>query len=283
MNDRTVSKTTNTKEGVVEFSLYGVGIPILFVHGGHTSSRFTLPHKGLDTDKFQLITPSRPGYGGTPLKNKKTPRDAGSLFVSLLDSLNIQKAIIYGISAGGLTALEIAGNFPERVEKLILVSAASMPWLDKNNKIYRLSKIFFSPLIELVTWGLIKTIAGISPKSIARVFFKELSSVKNPELGESEITEFIQTVKTFRSKTGFVNDIDQTLGPDVLRKIICPTLILHSKNDNGVSLDHASLAKAEIRNSKLNILDNQWGHMVWIGGDYKFAHDIILRFIDDKN
>ena len=39
---------------------------------------------------------------------------AADLFVALLDELNIQKAIVVGISAGGLTALEIAANYPDQ-------------------------------------------------------------------------------------------------------------------------------------------------------------------------
>lgn len=69
-------KIINTRLGDIEYSSFGKGIPILFLHGGHSNCYEKLCHKGFDLTRFQLITPSRPGYGETPLNNKKTPKKA---------------------------------------------------------------------------------------------------------------------------------------------------------------------------------------------------------------
>jgi pimeloyl-ACP methyl ester carboxylesterase len=61
------SSVINTKIGEIEYCSVGQGIPIVFIHGGHSNCFDTLSHKGFDLSKFQLITPSRPGYGKTPL------------------------------------------------------------------------------------------------------------------------------------------------------------------------------------------------------------------------
>lgn len=49
--------------------------------------------------------------------------------------------------------------------------------------------------------------------------------------------------------------------------IKCPPLIIHSKNDNSVAFEHAEHATKMIKNSKLLGLDNEWGHLFWIGND----------------
>src|SRR4051812_48995525 len=119
-----------TSKGAVEYTSFGHGRPMLIVVGGHTNCRENIFHKGLDPEEFCFITPSRPGYGLTPLTDQnKTPKATADLFVALLDELKIQKVIVLGISAGGLTALELAANYPARVEKLILMSALSKKWL----------------------------------------------------------------------------------------------------------------------------------------------------------
>ena len=100
----------------------------------------TVFQKGFDTIKYQLITPSRPGYGNTPLNDNFTPKDTADLTASLLYYLGIDKVIVYAISAGGLTSIELAAEYPERVEKLILASAVSKKWLDKNGKVYKTAK-----------------------------------------------------------------------------------------------------------------------------------------------
>ncbi|MGB3781140.1 MAG: alpha/beta hydrolase, partial [Tunicatimonas sp.] len=145
-------KITNTRLGDIEYSSFGKGIPILFLHGGHSNCYEKLCHKGFDLTKFQLITPSRPGYGETPLSNKKTPKKAAELVIELLNNLSSEKVIVYGISAGGLTAIELAANYPEKVDKLILASAVSKKWLDENGKTYKTAKMMFSPNIEKFIW-----------------------------------------------------------------------------------------------------------------------------------
>lgn len=131
------AEVINTELGEIEFHSIGKGTPILFVHGGHSNCYETLCHKGFDLEKFQLITPSRPGYGKTSLANNNTPRRAARLFVKLLDHLSIEKVIVYGISAGGPTAIALAATYPERTEKMILASAVSKKWLDRKEKVYR--------------------------------------------------------------------------------------------------------------------------------------------------
>lgn len=58
-----------TAKGRVEYSITGTGMPVVFLHGGHSNCNETLFHKGFDTRTFSLITPSRPGYGNTPLSD----------------------------------------------------------------------------------------------------------------------------------------------------------------------------------------------------------------------
>ena len=51
-------KIIDTDKGQVEYSIVGKEKPVLFLHGGHSNCKETLFHKGFDTNKFQLITPS---------------------------------------------------------------------------------------------------------------------------------------------------------------------------------------------------------------------------------
>ncbi len=275
-----INTTINTCEGVIEYSTCGKGTPILFVHGGHTNSTFTLPYKGIDLAKFQLITPSRPGYGKTPLAKHTTPKETAKLFVALLDCLKIEKVIVYGISAGGWTAIELAALYPERVSSLILASAVSKEWHAKGGKVYKFAKIIFDPKIEWATWGLIRIISVISPNHIAKLFFPEFSTAKKGLLVKNEVLELVWHMKYFRAYSGFVNDLDQCVEVDSLRRITCRTLILHGIYDNSVSVEHAHHSNKEIPNSKLVLLDNSWGHMLWIGQESKSVEKAVLAFIN---
>ena len=274
-------KIIKTELGKIEYSTTGNGKPILFIHGGHTNCNSTLWHKGFDLKKFQLISPSRPGYQNTPLNDNKTPKQAADMIIALLDYLTIDKVILYGISAGGLTTIELAGNYPERVEKLILASAISKEWLDKKGKLYKTAQRIFNPKVEGFVWGMIRFFSGLFPILIAKNFYPEFSTNMPHKLIKKDVKELLSMFKNFSSGTGFINDIDQNIDNDIISKIKCPTLIIHSKNDNSVAFEHALHSKKMIENSKLVELNNEWGHLFWIGTDSKKSIEKAIKFIEE--
>lgn len=273
-------KIINTDIGQVEYSIVGTGLPVLILHGGHSNCKETLCHKGFDINKYQLITPSRPGYGNTPLDDIYTPKKTADLIISLLDYLKIDKVVLYAISAGGLTSIELAARYPERVEKLILASAVSQKWLDKNGQVYKIAKKLFNPKTEGIVWGLIRFFSGIFPKIIANNFYPQFSTNKTHKLEKSDIKELLSTFKYFNSKTGFMIDIEHDIEKEIISEIQCPTLIIHSINDNSVSYEHAVHANRMIKNSKLVGLDNEWGHLFWIGNDSNVSIRKTIEFIE---
>lgn len=271
----------NTKLGEIEYCTIGKGIPVLFVHGGHSNCNETLCHKGFDLENFQLITLSRPGYGKTPLSDNKNPRQTADLIMELLKGLSVDNIIVYGISAGGLTAIELAGNYPNKVSKLILASAVSKKWLDEQGKIYKTAKKMFNPKIEKIVWGMVRFFSSIFPNMIAKSFYPQFS--KNPvhKLKKVDIKELVSTMKFYNSKMGFLNDIDQNINDEIITKIKCPTLIIHSENDSSVPLEHAKYSNQMITSSKIEILQNDWGHLFWIGADSKSSIEKTIEFIKE--
>ncbi|NOR87160.1 MAG: alpha/beta fold hydrolase [Bacteroidales bacterium] len=276
-------KIAKTELEKIEYSTTGNGKPILFIHGGHTNCNETLWHKGFDLKKYQLITPSRPGYGNTPLNNNKTPKQQADLIILLLDYLGIDKVILYSISAGGLTTIELASNYPERVEKLILASSISKEWLDKNGKLYKTAHRIFNPKIEGFVWGMIRFFSGWFPNLIAKTFYPQFTTNQPHKLRKKDVKELLSIFKNFKSGKGFINDIDQNIDPEIISKIKCPTLIIHSKSDNSVLFEHALHSNKMIENSKFVALNNEWGHLFWIGKDSDDSISKTIEFITDNN
>lgn len=264
-----------TAKGQIEFTRSGTGRPILIVVGGHTNCRETIFQKGLDQQEFCFITPSRPGYGGTPLTSqKKTPRGTADLFVALLDTLGIKSVIIFGISAGGLTALEIAANYPERVESMILLSALTKKWFANDSGLYRGAKRIFEPSIERYTWSLYRFFFRYAPQTMAKLMFKAVSKYRPVEFTQDELIELKQMTLAMRSYAGFDNDLDQDIDSNILDRITCRTLIVHNYFDNTVDQSHPQNAKTGIHNSELIICHNRWGHLLWLGEEY---HEILAE------
>jgi len=272
----------DTNKGIIEFSLIGEGIPILFVHGGHSSSNEKLFQKGFDTNRFCLITPSRPGYGNTPLSNNFSPKHAAELFIAILDELKLKSVIVIGISAGGLTAIELVSSFPDRVAKLILISAVTKKWLAENDKTYIKAKKIFSPAIEKYSWGLFRFFYSLFPNLMAKTMFKELSNFQPIDFTKDEVAELFTMIKLQRSKNGFINDLNQSIDQNTITGIDCPTLILHSSKDNSVNIEHAKYAHSKIKNSILKTYTNRWGHLLWLGQESNIPIKDALKFIDNE-
>ena len=81
----------------------------------------------------------------------------------------------------------------------------------------------------------------------------------------------------------FFIDLSQTstITPEYLCSVKCPTLILHSKNDSAVPLDHAYHAHQNIPNSKLVVL-NSWGHLIWLGKHAQRVNDEVVDFLESR-
>ncbi len=276
-----MKSTIHTELGQIEYSEIGSGEPILFIHGGHSNADELLFQKGYDTSKYRLIMPSRPGYGNTPLAGFAQPREAADLIASLMNALEIEEAIVVGISAGGLTAISLAAYYPRRVKKLVLISAITQKWLNTDDKFYRRSKKLFAPEVEKRNWRLFRFFFNIFPQIMGKSIFKQLSTRKIGRIPKEELAEIREMIYKQSSDEGFMADINQEIEEGLLQKIECPTLILHSENDNSVSINMAKNANKKIPKSRLQIFDNKWGHLLWIGQESKEPIQAVMQFIDE--
>lgn len=100
------------------------GHAVLFCHA-LTGSRLQRPVDPnlLERLGIRLITADRPGTGlSTPKRHRRLldwPEDA----VALLDHLGLERVPVMGLSGGGPYAMALAWRYPERVERLALVSS----------------------------------------------------------------------------------------------------------------------------------------------------------------
>ena len=98
INLKANSETVETSLGFVEYTLRGSNGPdLLFIHG--TPGGYDQTTEA--TDKFRVLTPSRPEYLRTSILLGKTPLQQAKVFKALLEALGIDKVIVMGTSGGG--------------------------------------------------------------------------------------------------------------------------------------------------------------------------------------
>ncbi|MGI5163363.1 alpha/beta fold hydrolase [Spirillospora sp. CA-253888] len=108
---------------------HGEGRPLLLLHGGlHTidlSFGALLP--GLAAG-HRAIAVEMQGHGRTPdIDRPPTPENLAGDMVALLDHLGVGRADVFGFSLGGLVALQMAIDAPERVGRVVMASAPCAP------------------------------------------------------------------------------------------------------------------------------------------------------------
>ena len=77
-------------------------------------------------ERFRLVRYDTRGHGGSPTPpGPYRVEDVGQDVLELLDHLGIERAHIAGLSLGGMTAMWVAINAPERVDRLALLCTTS--------------------------------------------------------------------------------------------------------------------------------------------------------------
>lgn len=279
--DRSVkSQIANTARGAIEYTWLGKG-PVILVSHGTSSNCFSVEgSEPLLKAGFSVLTPSRPGYGRTPLNTGVSAAQGAEAMVALLDTLNIETCVVKAISGGGPTGIALAANHPERVRRLALLEAITRPEGRADESAYQSQKSFYGPLHGLF-WNMLGLISRLSPAGMARQTMMIFSS-HDPEdvfkqLTPKDIEAICHFYQNHSSRRGAVNDLAHIVGSELLQKIRAQTLVVHSREDKSVPFDHAEWALAHIPHAEL-CESGATGHFYWVGPDYPRISQKLVSF-----
>lgn len=105
----------------------GAGPPLIFAHGLTSHLQVTRMELAPLADRYRLILFDQRGHGAsTPITDPALydPQRMADDIGAVLDSLDIERAIVGGESMGAATALTFALKHPNRVEQLLLTAPA---------------------------------------------------------------------------------------------------------------------------------------------------------------
>ena len=255
----------------------GQGQPLVLVHGSGPAttawSAFGSIIQSL-AERFRVLAPDMPGWGNSTATPFDSARQVPAL-VSFLDSVGIETAAVAGNSLGGMTAIRLAAEHPDRVSHLITLSAPA-PGTDT-----------FAPA-DLPTEAQMALLATYQDPSSAN--FRRLTSalVFDQSLATDEPAEHraaaarahpehLRNFLTGIARTGAAATTYLTLA-ERLAQLATPSLVIHGRDDRLVGYESGLRLVAALRNSRLLLL-NRCGHWPQV----EHAHEVgrtIAGFIE---
>lgn len=226
------------------------GKPLVFVHGLSGSWPNWLEQLPAFAREHRVIALDLPGFGHSPMPAAKLSiAGYARMLDGLLDRLEIDAAAVIGNSMGGFIAAELAISFPQRVERLVLVSAAGISTHQHRGSVLatpalrRIERV----LMAGGAWAAAKsdTVAGR-----ARLRDLTLSVVaRHPSrLPAPLAAEQLRGA----GKPGFLQGFEAVLDYEIserLGEIACPTLIVWGDSDRLISVRDADVFAELIPNS----------------------------------
>lgn len=236
---------------------------LVLVHGLGTYAKGWLRNIEPLSKHYRVIAVDLPGYGKSDKGYYEYTMDFNAqVLVELLDALEIEKATFVGHSMGGQISMTIALNYPERVNKLVLISPAGFERFDDGEGAW---------MTGVMTPELVRDTPIRSIDVNLRYNFYE-----TPPESEFLITERIQLrgAKDFERYCYAVSkNVEAMINGyvyDKLDKITQPTLVLWGENDElipnrflhaGWTKNIAAIGEREIPDNT-TILFPKCGHFV---------------------
>jgi pimeloyl-ACP methyl ester carboxylesterase len=253
----------------------GDGPPLVFVHGLSGSWPNWLEQMPVLAGEHRVIALDLPGFGSSPMP-------AGEISISgyarlldrLLGQLDVDAAAVVGNSMGGFIAAELAIAFPQRVERLVLISAAGI----STHADPRTARAV--PTLRRAERVLAATGAWVASKSD--------TVARRPRLRQATLNVVVRHPRRLPAalaaeqlrgagKPGFLPALEAILHYDFrhrLAEIVCPTLIVWGDSDRLINVRDADVFAELIPGSRKVIFEDT-GHMAML--ERPAAFNALLR------
>jgi pimeloyl-ACP methyl ester carboxylesterase len=274
------------------YRMAGSGPPVLLLHGISDESASWLPVLADLAEHHTVIAPDLLGHG----ESDKPRADYSVAAFSngmrdLLDVLDVDRVTVVGHSLGGGVAAQLAYQYPDRVDRLVLVSTGGVA-----RDVSPVLRLAAAPLAEVGMWPLM--VPGVS--EVGRLALRVLGGLGH-DLGRDaddvarvlrglpdrdRRAAFTRTLRAVVDRRGqLVTMLDRAYLAEEM-----PVLVIWGDRDGIIPVEHAQVAHAAMPGSRLSVYEGA-GHFPhhadpgrfvrevseFVAGTDPFAHDLAGR------
>lgn len=263
----------------VAFCTAGDGPVVLLVHGMASSSatwKHVLPALAA---RYTVVAPDLPGHGASakPRGEYSLGAHANSLR-DLLNALGHERATLVGQSLGGGVAMQMAYQFPERCERLVLVGSGGL-----GREVNRLLPALTVPGAEYV-FSLVCTPGLRDAGNRVAAWLRRVGVRVTPAAEEmwrsyAALAEADGRRAFFRTLRAVIDLGGQAVSATDRLYLASqvPTLIVWGARDPFIPVSHAIAAHEAIRGSRLEVFEDV-GHYPHCEAPKRFA-DVLVDFM----
>jgi pimeloyl-ACP methyl ester carboxylesterase len=259
----------------VNFTIAGQGPPVVLIHG--VAGRAAQWDQVLQVlaENHVVIAPDLLGHG-----ESAKPRGDYSLGAhasgirDLLVGLNIGGASIVGHSLGGGIAMQFAYQFPERCERLVLVSSGGL-----GEEVHPLLRAATLPgsefVLPLLAHPRVLNVASLIPRALGRIGLRT-----RPDL--TEMARGYQSLSNPEARSAFIHTLRGVIDPTGQRinasdrlylASKMPSLIVWGRRDRIIPVEHAQPTYDGMPGCRLELFDEA-GHFPQLDEPVRFARTL---------
>ncbi len=266
----------------VNFIEAGSGPVLLLIHGmAGTCDNWEAVIEPLAIN-HTVIAPDFPGHGASaPGGGDYSLGSLASGLRDLMLTLGHERATLVGHSLGGGVALQFTYQFPEMVERLVLVSSGGLG--PDVSPVLRAAALPGAELFISATAGVGSRIGSVVGRGLGLVGLRPSADLAEVTRGYATLTDperrkaFVATLRSVVGTQGQrVAALDKLYLADAL-----PLLIIWGENDPIIPVDHAREAHAQLPSSRLEIFEDT-GHVPQLERPGRFIA-VLERFLAETD
>ncbi|HEX2233500.1 MAG TPA: alpha/beta fold hydrolase [Thermoleophilaceae bacterium] len=252
----------------------GADNPVIFVHGLAGQWQNWLENIPRISQERRVIAPDLPGHGASgPPRDEFSISGCGRVVHGLAQRLGIERAMVVGNSMGGFVSSEVAIQFPDFVERLMLVSAAGISS----------ASVSQAPVMTLgrVGQALTSVTAARHRKLAARPVTRHFAMALVARHPSRLKGDFVwEGFMTGAGRPSFLDALRANLDYDFrerISEIRCPTLIVWGGEDAIIPVRDADEYERLIDDARKVVMEDT-GHIPMAERPAAF-NDLLLEFI----
>lgn len=240
------------REGLrLSYDDLGDGPAVILIHGFPLNRQMWLPQaKAVTGAGFRLITPDLRGFGesepGAGVCSMDTFADD---LIALMDRLQMEKAVVGGMSMGGYVLLNLLDRYPERITAPCFIVTRSGAD-DEAGKAKRKTMAD-----DVRTFG-----ARIAADIFAKLLFAEESIGKKPEL-VAQVSAWMQAENPVGMAGGLLAMRDRRDYTPMLGRLTMPSLVIGATEDRAMPRENFDILVSQLPHA-VSCMISGAGHMV---------------------